>query len=75
MKELYNQLFQNHGTKDNIRYSYIDSIQRDIAIGYWEVNLQNNEVTWSAMTKTIHEVEQDYNPSLEEGINFFFRRL
>ncbi|MGB2685810.1 MAG: PAS domain S-box protein, partial [Olleya sp.] len=37
----------------------------------WEVNLQNNEVTWSAMTKTIHEVEQDYNPSLEEGINFF----
>ena len=25
------------------------------------------------MTKTIHEVEQDYNPSLEEGINFFLQ--
>ncbi|MBD3864087.1 sensor histidine kinase [Olleya marilimosa] len=71
MKELYNQLFQNHVTKNNVSYTYMDSIQRDIAIGSWEVNLQNNEVTWSAMTKTIHEVEQDYNPSLEEGINFF----
>ncbi|WP_028283297.1 sensor histidine kinase [Olleya marilimosa] len=71
MKELYKQLFQKHVTKDNVSYTYMDSIQRDIAIGSWEVNLQNNEVTWSAMTKTIHEVEQDYNPSLEEGINFF----
>ncbi|WP_292947951.1 sensor histidine kinase [Olleya sp. UBA1516] len=71
MKELYNQLFQKHTTKDNISYTYMDSLQRDIAIGSWEVNLQNNKVTWSAMTRTIHEVEPDYTPSLEEGINFF----
>ncbi|MEM5539165.1 PAS domain S-box protein [Olleya sp. AS48] len=71
MKELYNQLFQKHTTKDNISYTYMDSLQRDIAIGSWEVNLQTNKATWSAMTRTIHEVEPEYNPSLEEGINFF----
>jgi PAS domain S-box-containing protein len=71
MKELYNQLFQKHTTKDNISYTYMDSLQRDIAIGSWEVNLQTNKATWSAMTRIIHEVEPEYKPSLEEGINFF----
>ena len=71
MKELYTQLFQKHKTENNTTLTYMDSLQRDIAIGSWEVNLQDNTVTWSAMTKTIHEVEQDYQPDTKEGINFF----
>lgn len=40
-------------------------------IGGWEVDLINNEVYWSAATRSIHEVAEDYIPNLEEGINFY----
>ena len=44
----------------------------DVArIGGWEVDLVNNSIYWSKVTKEIHEVEQDYIPNLEEGINFY----
>ncbi len=40
-------------------------------IGGWEVDLINNEVHWTEVTKEIHEVDDDYIPNLEEGINFY----
>ncbi len=40
-------------------------------IGGWEVDLINNEVHWTEVTKEIHEVDEDYVPNLEEGINFY----
>ena len=40
-------------------------------IGGWEVDLINNEVHWTEVTKEIHEVDEDYIPNLEEGINFY----
>ncbi len=44
----------------------------DVArIGGWEVDLVNNTIYWSKVTKEIHEVPQDYVPDLEKGINFY----
>ena len=40
-------------------------------IGGWEVDLINNQVHWTEVTKEIHEVDEDYVPNLEEGINFY----
>ncbi len=40
-------------------------------IGTWEVDLVNNKVYWSRITKEIHEVPQDYTPELEPAIEFF----
>ena len=40
-------------------------------IGGWEVDLINNKVYWTSITKEIHEVGEDYVPNLEEGINFY----
>ena len=40
-------------------------------IGTWEVDLIENKVFWSSMTKTIHEVTQDYNPDLSTAISFY----
>ena len=40
-------------------------------IGGWEVDLINNQVYWTEITREIHEVDQDYVPNLEEGINFY----
>ncbi|MGB5236860.1 MAG: PAS domain-containing protein [Flavobacteriaceae bacterium] len=40
-------------------------------VGGWEVDLINNNVFWTDVTREIHEVEPDYVPCLEEGINFY----
>lgn len=40
-------------------------------VGGWEVDLVKNKVTWTKVTKDIHEVSQDYEPELSEGINFY----
>lgn len=40
-------------------------------IGYWEVDLIEQKIHWSKITKTIHETAQDYQPVLETAINFF----
>ena len=46
-------------------------MQEAAKIGSWEVDLINNTIFWSKITKEIHEVEPDYVPNLEEGINFY----
>jgi len=40
-------------------------------IGTWELDIQDNTVTWSSITKKIYEVDQDYSPSFEKSINFY----
>jgi len=40
-------------------------------IGYWEINLKNNALFWSSVTKEIHGVPNDYQPELSTGINFY----
>ncbi|MDP8237262.1 MAG: PAS domain S-box protein [Candidatus Erginobacter occultus] len=40
-------------------------------VGGWEIDLATDTVTWSQTTRTIHEVREDYQPTLAEAINFF----
>lgn len=40
-------------------------------VGGWEVNLDKQTVYWSNATKLIHEVPLDYEPTLEEAIDYF----
>ncbi len=40
-------------------------------IGSWEVDLIRKSVFWSPITKQLHEVEQDYEPDLKSGIDFY----
>ncbi|MFZ1807527.1 MAG: PAS domain S-box protein, partial [Cyclobacteriaceae bacterium] len=49
----------------------IEETTRVARIGAWEVDLIKNRVIWSSMTKRIHEVDDDYEPDLETGINFY----
>ncbi len=49
----------------------LDRTNHAATIGNWEVDLVNNTVYWSPVTKLIHEVATDYQPKLEEAINFF----
>ncbi|WP_430429052.1 PAS domain-containing protein [Maribacter litoralis] len=40
-------------------------------IGCWELDLKSGQVYWTKTTKDIHEVSEDFEPNLEEGINFY----
>lgn len=40
-------------------------------IGVWELDLENDELYWSAMTKELHEVEPDFEPDLETAFKFY----
>ena len=49
----------------------LDTKSEIAGIGSWEFNALHNELSWSAMTKQIHEVPEDYEPSLESAIEFY----
>jgi PAS domain S-box-containing protein len=40
-------------------------------IGIWEVDLINQQVFWSKITKEIHNTDDDYIPSLENAVKFY----
>jgi PAS domain S-box-containing protein len=40
-------------------------------IGGWEIDLINENVYWTDITREIHETADDYIPNLESGINFY----
>lgn len=40
-------------------------------IGTWEVDIIRQTVYWSAVTKAIHEVPDDFVPTLEAGLSYY----
>ena len=40
-------------------------------IGFWQFNINTQELFWSEITRKIHEVPEDYVPTVESGINFY----
>ncbi|WP_016954526.1 PAS domain-containing hybrid sensor histidine kinase/response regulator [Catenovulum agarivorans] len=40
-------------------------------IGAWEVDLVNQKLYWSSMTKQIHEVAADYQPNIDTAVTFY----
>lgn len=64
------QRMQNEVQLDKLHI--LSAEMSDIAkIGLWEYSVEKDQLYWSEMTKIIHEVEPDYQPTLEEATNFF----
>ena len=40
-------------------------------VGGWKLDVETNILYWNNVTKDIHEVDQNYVPSIEDGINFY----
>ena len=53
--------------QDNV----LEKINSIALIGYWDYDLANDKINWSSMTKVIHGLPLDYEPSLETAINFY----
>ena len=49
----------------------LEKSNRMAAIGSWEIDLINNTVFWSDITKEIREAAPDFKPDLGTGIRFF----
>lgn len=40
-------------------------------IGSWEVDLKSQQVKWSKITREIHEMPDDFDPKLDQAIEFY----
>lgn len=40
-------------------------------VGAWRVNLEDGSVSWSRLTRQLHEVENDYLPTLDAAFAFY----
>lgn len=50
---------------------FLRETQKITNVGSWELDLIQKKVFWSEVVKEIHEVENDYQPTLEAGLNFY----
>lgn len=54
------------------KFNEIYEETNDLAcVGGWEVDLIENTITWTRVTKEIHGVPPDYEPGIETAINFY----
>lgn len=61
-------------TNEILLEKYMDLFERSseaAKIGYWEVDLKENTIFWSKVNRQIHEVSEDYRPTLEAGLGFY----
>ena len=49
----------------------LDAATKMARIGSWEVDLINNTVYWSDITREIYEIDEHFNPTLEKGISYY----
>ena len=49
----------------------LDAKSEIAKIGSWEYDALTDTLTWSDMTKMIHEVPMDYKPDIAKGIDFY----
>lgn len=49
----------------------LDQANRLARIGSWEVDLVNDKVYWSDITREIHEEDPDFEPDLDAGLNYY----
>ncbi|TMO72146.1 hybrid sensor histidine kinase/response regulator [Pseudoalteromonas sp. S3785] len=65
--------FAKIDTKEQLlKNSYTLSKLENIAnIGTWEVDLIENKVYWSKQTKRIHQVADDYQPIIDNAVEFY----
>lgn len=60
----------NHATSNTTAVLF-EKLQTVANIGTWEVNLKTNELVWSSQTRKIHEVADDFLPTLDNAISFY----
>lgn len=58
-------------TNEHKLQGLLENASRLAKMGTWEVDLVNSKVYYSKITREIHELDDDFEPSVENGINFY----
>lgn len=53
------------------RNAQMETVEEVSRVGYWEVDLASQKPMWSKQTRSIHEVDDDFEPDLETAIEFY----
>ena len=69
-KNINQQLLEENKVlnKTNEIFQEADELAR---IGGWQIDLTNQLLSWTKITRDIHEVEGDYIPTLDTALNFY----
>ena len=51
--------------------AFLDRIGRVAGVGGWEIDLENNAISWSDETCRLHEVPLGHRPTLQEALDHF----
>ncbi|UOY07445.1 PAS domain-containing protein [Muricauda sp. SCSIO 64092] len=61
--------------ENEMKYEKLENLLKDQSeitkVGTWEYNIGTDTLTWSPMTKKIHEVTMNYKPNVETAIDFY----
>lgn len=58
--------------EEHKRYSVLlEKIANVSGVGGWELNIGSKVPTWTEQTRRLHEVDDDYEPSILDAINFY----
>ena len=60
----------NEGKLEKLRL-FSDQISDVAKIGFWDYNLEHNEMFWCDNTRAIYEVSEDYQPNFIDTPSFF----
>ena len=53
------------------RNAQMETVEEVSKVGYWEVDMTNQQTMWSRQTRSIHEVDEAFEPDLQTAINFY----
>ncbi|WP_443937746.1 PAS domain S-box protein [Pedobacter sp. MW01-1-1] len=64
---------EQHELQSDLAYvrKILEQTNEVARVGGWEVDIVNDKVYWTDMTKEIHGVGQDFVPDLKTGIDFY----
>lgn len=54
-----------------LKEDILDKSNKASGVGYWSLNTTDKVLNWSQVTKEIHDVEPNFEPSLEKAIFFY----
>lgn len=57
--------------KIEIQNEYLKQLGEISLVGIWELDIVKQYVDWSEMVRKIHEVDENFDPNVEEAINFY----
>lgn len=58
-------------TKNKELELLLDKVHRLAMLGGWEMDVESGKISWTPITKEIHEVPADFVPDVNAGISFY----